>query len=70
MLQLGVDDVRDVAVVGDTTSDLWCGHHAGAGIVAGVLTGAHDRDTLAGAPHTHLVDTVADLPALVDLYGT
>jgi phosphoglycolate phosphatase-like HAD superfamily hydrolase len=38
--------------------------------VAGVLTGAHDRDTLAGAPHTHLVDTVADLPALVDLYGT
>jgi hypothetical protein len=35
-----------------------------------VLTGAHDRDTLAGAPHTHLVDTVADLPALVDLYGT
>ena len=70
MLRLGVDDVRDVAVVGDTTSDLWCGHHAGAGIVAGVLTGAHDRDTLAGAPHTHLVDTVADLPALVDLYGT
>ncbi len=66
MLRLAIDDVRQVAVVGDTTSDLWCGHHAGAGIVAGVLTGAHDRATLTGAPHTHIIDSVADLADVVD----
>lgn len=70
VLALGVDDVRQVAVTGDTTNDLWCGHHAGAGIVAGVRTGAHDTATLATAPHTHLLDSVADLPRVVRLYGT
>lgn len=70
VLALGIDDVRQVAVAGDTTSDLWCGHHAGAGIVAGVLTGAHDATQLATAPHTHLLDSVADLPDVVDLAGT
>ena len=70
VLALDVDDVRQVAVAGDTTNDLWCGHHAGAGIVAGVCTGAHDATTLATAPHTHLLDSVADLPGVVRLYGT
>lgn len=65
ILRLGIDDVRDVAVAGDTVSDLWCGTRAGASIVAGVLTGAHDRATLAAAPHTHLLDSVADLGPLV-----
>lgn len=65
VLRLGVDDVREVAVAGDTTSDLLSGWRAGAGIVAGVLTGAHDRATLAEAPHTHLLDSVADLPGVV-----
>ena len=70
VLALQVDDVRQVAVAGDTTNDLWSGHHAGAGIVAGVLTGAHDADRLGAAPHTHLLDSVADLPGVVSLYGT
>jgi phosphoglycolate phosphatase len=65
VLRLGVDDVREVAVAGDTASDLWSGWRAGAGVVAGVLTGAHDRATLAEAPHTHLLDSVADLPGVV-----
>lgn len=70
VLALGVDDVRAVAVAGDTTSDLWCGYHAGAGVVAGVLTGAHDAQQLATAPHTHLLDSLRDLPAVVRRYGT
>ena len=37
----------------------------GAGIVAGVLTGAHDRATLEAAPHTHVLDSIADLPAVL-----
>jgi len=64
VLALGVDDVRHVAVAGDTANDLLAGTRAGASVVAGVLTGAHDRSTLAAAPHTHLLESVADLPPL------
>jgi phosphonatase-like hydrolase len=65
VLRLGVDDVRDVAVAGDTTSDLLAGSRAGASVVAGVLTGAHSRERLATAPHTHLLESVVDLDPLV-----
>jgi len=64
VLRLGVDDVRRVAVAGDTASDLLAGTRAGASVVAGVLTGAHDRDALAAAPHTHVLDSIVDFPAL------
>jgi len=65
VLRLRIDDVAEVAVAGDTTSDLLAGTRSGASIVAGVLTGAHSRAELAEAPHTHLLDSIADLPALV-----
>ena len=65
LLTLEVDDVRDVAVVGDTANDLWSGHRAGAGVVAGVLTGAHDRTQLEAAPHTHILDSVTELVGVV-----
>jgi phosphonatase-like hydrolase len=64
MRRCGVTDARRVAVVGDTRLDLEAGSNAGAGWRIGVLTGAHDRATLQGAPHTHLIESVADLPAL------
>jgi phosphoglycolate phosphatase-like HAD superfamily hydrolase len=64
VLRLRVDDVAAVAVAGDTVSDLVAGTRAGAAIVAGVLTGAHDRAALAGAPHTHILTSIAELPAL------
>jgi phosphonatase-like hydrolase len=64
VLALGIDDVRAVAVAGDTASDLESGTRAGASVVAGVLTGAHGRDRLMAAPHTHLLDSVAEFPAL------
>jgi len=65
VLRLRIDDVAEVAVVGDTTSDLLAGSRSGASIVAGVLTGAHSADELAEAPHTHLLGSVAELPDLV-----
>jgi phosphoglycolate phosphatase len=65
VLRLEVEDVRQVAVAGDTTSDLVAGTRAGASIVAGVLTGAHDRATLAAAPHTHILDSIEGLAPLV-----
>jgi phosphonatase-like hydrolase len=67
VLRLRIDDVAEVTVVGDTTSDLLAGTRSGAALVVGVLTGAHSRLELGQAPHTHLIDSVADLPALLGL---
>lgn len=64
VLALEVDDVRDVAVVGDTANDLRAGTRAGASIVAGVLTGAHGPAELGAAPHTHLIGSVVEFPGL------
>jgi phosphoglycolate phosphatase-like HAD superfamily hydrolase len=57
--------VSAVAVAGDTVSDVRCGLNAGAGLVVGVLTGAHDRAALqeAGA-HLVLPDVTALTPHL------
>jgi phosphonatase-like hydrolase len=65
VLRLRVDDVRSVAVVGDTTNDLLSGYRAGASVLVGVLSGAHDREALEAAPHTHIVDGVGQLPGVI-----
>jgi len=65
LMRLDIDAVQEVAVAGDTTSDLEAGTAAGAAVVAGVLTGAHDRGQLEAAPHTHVLESIADFPAAV-----
>ena len=65
VLDLEIDDVRAVAVVGDTSSDVLSGLRAGARIVAGTLTGAHDRTQLDDAGATHVVDSITDFGRLV-----
>ena len=67
LMTLGGDDVRGLAVAGDTANDLLAGWRAGAGVVAGVLTGAHGRSELEAAPHTHILSGIADLPAAIGL---
>jgi phosphonatase-like hydrolase len=67
MVDLGVHDVARVAVVGDTPLDLAAAGNAGVGWVIGVLSGAHGVETLGLARHTHLLPSVADLPALFNL---
>lgn len=67
LMQLGIDDVRSLVVAGDTANDLLAGWRAGAGVVAGVLTGAHGRSELETAPHTHILDSIADLPHAIGL---
>lgn len=62
-------DVRRVAVVGDTPRDLEAGTNAGAGFVVGVATGAIDLAELGRHRHTHLLASVADLPALLTAAG-
>ncbi len=61
----GATSVHKVANVGDTALDLQAGHNAGVRWNIGVLTGAHDRLTLAAAPHTHLLASVADVPSVL-----
>jgi len=68
MMDLEVVDVAGVAVVGDTTLDLRSAANARAGWAIGVLSGAHDLDTLGAEAHTHLLPSVAELPVLFGLY--
>jgi phosphonatase-like hydrolase len=62
----GVHDVRQVINVGDTPLDLQSGSNAGVRGVIGVLTGAHDETSLRREPHTHILASVAEIPALIE----
>ncbi|MFC5832643.1 phosphonatase-like hydrolase [Nonomuraea insulae] len=61
----GVHDVGRVLTAGDTVRDLQAGTNAGAAIVAGVLTGGQDAAVLGAVRHTHLLPSVAAIPALL-----
>jgi phosphoglycolate phosphatase len=61
----GIASADSVASVGDTTLDLQAGHNAGVRWNIGVLSGAHERALMAAQPHTHLLGSVAELPALL-----
>nr|WP_281282307.1 phosphonatase-like hydrolase [Rhodococcus oryzae] len=65
LLRLRVDDVKSVAVLGDTSNDVTSGLRSGASIVAGTLTGAHDEDQLRSAGATHVVPTVREFARLL-----
>lgn len=65
VLKLDIDDVRQVAVVGDSTNDVYSGLRAGAGIVAGVTTGSHDANALRKAGATHVLEHIGQLVPLV-----
>jgi phosphonatase-like hydrolase len=61
----GVQSVHEVVNVGDTPLDLQSGSNAGLAGVVGVLTGAHNRENLQREPHTHIINSVAELPELI-----
>ena len=69
ILRLGVGDVRDVAVATASESGVLAARRAGAGLVAGVLTGVHDAARLRRAGATHLLADIGDLPDLVAANG-
>jgi phosphoglycolate phosphatase-like HAD superfamily hydrolase len=62
----GVVDVSRVIKVGDTALDLQAGTNAGVRGVVGVLSGSQTVEQLGRVAHTHLVASVADIPALVE----
>ena len=61
LMRTGTSSVQAVAVAGDTVSDVRSGLRAGAGFVAGVLTGAHDEAAILDA------GAHGALPSIVDL---
>jgi len=67
LIRLGGGSVGDLAVVGDTASDIESGLRAGAGLVAGVLTGAGSEESLAAAGAPHVLDSIGGLVPLIGL---
>jgi phosphonatase-like hydrolase len=65
LMRLNADGVRNVAVIGDTASDVETALRAGAAIAAGTLTGAHNADQLRDAGATHVVGSPAEFVDLV-----
>jgi phosphoglycolate phosphatase len=65
LLRLGGGAVTELAVVGDTPSDIESGLRAGAGVVAGVTTGAGSREALAQAGAPLILDSVSELVQLL-----
>jgi phosphoglycolate phosphatase len=65
LLRLGGGAVSELAVAGDTPSDVESGLRAGAGLVAGVLTGSSGREELERAKAPVILDTIAGLLPLV-----
>jgi phosphoglycolate phosphatase len=67
LMRLGGGSVAELAVVGDTPSDVESGLRAGAGLVAGVLTGTGTAESLAAAGASHILDSVGGLVQLIGL---
>lgn len=67
LMRLGGGAVSELAVAGDTASDVESGLRAGAGLVAGVLTGSASRAELEAAGAPRVIDTIAGLLPLVGI---
>jgi phosphoglycolate phosphatase len=67
LLRLRGGSVAELAVAGDTASDVESGLRAGAGVVAAVLTGAGSREEFEQAGAPHILDSITDLLPLLGL---
>ncbi|HUA27480.1 MAG TPA: HAD family hydrolase [Streptosporangiaceae bacterium] len=67
LLRLGGGAVSELAVAGDTASDVESGLRAGAGLVAGVLTGSATREDFERVKAPVILDTIAGLPSLLGI---
>lgn len=69
MERAGVEDVREVAVVGDTPLDVRSGRNAGAALVVGVLSGAGTKESLEKEGPARVVKSVAEVPGVLKTLG-
>lgn len=68
LLRTETSSVEAMIVVGDTVSDMQSGTRAGAGLVIGVLSGAHGEEQLLAAGADEVISSVAELPELLGLF--
>jgi len=66
MTHLNVQSVHEVIKIGDTPADMLEGHNAGCRGVVGVLSGPRPVTAWGKYRHTHVIPSVADLPALIE----
>lgn len=60
-----VENVAEVMAVGDTPLDLQAATNAGLRAAVGVLSGAGTAEALRREPHSHILPSIASLPALL-----
>jgi phosphoglycolate phosphatase len=65
VIQSGAEAVQDMAVVHGTGAGMECGRRSAASATVGLLTGPHSAARLRGAGATHVLSSIADLPALL-----
>ncbi|MFM9838647.1 MAG: phosphonatase-like hydrolase [Cyclobacteriaceae bacterium] len=68
MEMTGVSDVKRVAKVGDTASDLEEGNSAGCAWVVGITTGAFTKEQLQAVKHTHLIQEIPELLKILQIH--
>jgi phosphonatase-like hydrolase len=67
MKRTGITDVKRVAKVGDTASDMQEGTNAGCSFVIGITTGAYTADQLKKEPYTHLAEDVEEVLKIIGI---
>lgn len=65
MQLLDISNPKAVINIGDTPSDLLSGRAAGVALNLGVTNGTHSREQLEDSPHDLLLNSLAELPALL-----
>jgi len=67
MKELGIIESSKVVKVGDTEVDVLEGRNAGCGLVVSVTTGAGLRQQLQACRPDHIIDSLEELPSLIEL---
>lgn len=70
MERLGVSNPTQVLKAGDAPADVEEGRNVGCGWIVAVTSGAHDARTLANHRPTHIVASIAEIPALLGIMPT
>ena len=68
MRLLNVSNPKAVINIGDTPSDLLSGRAAGVALNLGVTNGTHAADQLDAYPHDYLIESLTELPRLVETH--
>lgn len=66
MQRAGIENAEAVAKIGDTEVDINEGKNAGCGLVVAVTTGASSRIELESHQPHYIIDSLAELPALIN----